>query len=322
MPGAETAPRLSDMIEVQSLTKSFGDHRAVDDLSFEVRPGAVTGFLGPNGAGKSTTMRLILGLDRPTSGEARIDGRRYRDLCRPLTTVGALLDPGWVHERRSARSHLAWLVASNDLPRGRIDEVVDMVGLADVADRKVGDYSLGMAQRLGIAAALLGDPKYVLFDEPGNGLDPEGIVWIRRIIRRLAAQGRAVLVSSHLLSEMAQIADHLVVIARGRLVADTSVDDFVAATGSGSVRVRARQPAPLREELERLGATIELVDEPSRGVVLRVQGLSEEQVADHVAATGAVVYEISTERGSLEDAFMRLTDDALQFRGASGEETT
>jgi ABC-2 type transport system ATP-binding protein len=216
------------MIQIQSLTKEFGSRTVVDNLSFEIRPGVVTGFVGPNGAGKSTTMRMILGLDRPTSGQALIDGVRYRDLRRPLTTVGSLLDAGWVHGQRSARAHLTWLAASNDLPRSRVDEVLEMVGLTEVASQRAGSFSLGMSQRLGIAVALLGDPRYLLFDEPDNGLDPEGIVWIRKIMKRLAGQGRTVFVSSHLLAEMAQTAEHLVVIAKGRLVADTSVKEFIA----------------------------------------------------------------------------------------------
>jgi len=220
------------MIQLQNLSKDFGSRTVVDNLSLEVRPGVVTGFLGPNGAGKTTTMRMILGLDRPTSGQALIDGVRYRDLPRPLTVVGAMLDARWVHGRRSARAHLAWLAASNDLPRHRVDEVLEMVGLTDVASRKAGSFSLGMSQRLGLAVALLGDPRHLLLDEPDNGLDPEGIVWIRRVMKRLAAQGCTALVSSHLLAEMAQTADHLVIIAGGRLIADTSMEAFTQGHGS------------------------------------------------------------------------------------------
>lgn len=315
-------PSLVSMITAQNLTKQFGPQRVVDDLSFEVRPGVVTGFLGPNGAGKTTTMRMILGLDRPTAGEALIDGRRYRDLARPLATVGALLDARWVHEKRSARAHLRWLAASNDLPAGRVDEVLEMVGLADVAGHHVGSFSLGMSQRLGLAAALLGDPPYLLFDEPVNGLDPEGIAWVRRTLRRLAAQGRTVMVSSHLLAEMAQTADHLVVIAAGRLIADTSVADFVdGGDAVGSVRVRARELGPLQAALERAGGTVEPVDEGASGPALRAHGLSAEQVGEAAASVGAVVYEISAEHPSLEEAFMRMTDDALQYRGTVEKET-
>jgi len=220
------------MIQIQNLTKEFGSQPVVDNLSLEIQPGVVTGFLGPNGAGKSTTMRMVLGLDRPTSGQALIDGVRYRDLPRPLTVVGSLLDAHWVHGRRSARSHLAWLAASNDLPRHRVDEVLDLVGLTEVADQLAGGFSLGMSQRLGLAVAMLGDPQHLLFDEPDNGLDPEGIVWIRQMMKRLAAQGRTVFVSSHLLAEVAQTAEHLVVIAQGRLIADMSVEAFIADHGS------------------------------------------------------------------------------------------
>lgn len=304
------------MIQIQNLTKDFGSRTVVDDLSFEVRPGVVTGFLGPNGAGKSTTMRMILGLDRPTSGQALIDGMRYRDLPRPLTMVGALLDARWVHGQRSARAHLAWLAASNDLPRGRVDEVLDLVGLTEVAGQKAGSFSLGMSQRLGLAVALLGDPRYLLLDEPDNGLDPEGIVWIRRIMKRLAARGRTVFVSSHLLAEMALTADHLVVIAAGRLIADMSVQAFIAdsAIGSiGSVRVRARDLGVLGEALTSAGASLERLED---GLALRVRGLSVERIGEVAARAGSVVYEIYEEHGSLEEAFMRRTEDTLQYRSA------
>jgi ABC-2 type transport system ATP-binding protein len=316
------------MIQIQSLTKDFGSRTVVDNLSFEVRPGVVTGFLGPNGAGKSTTMRMILGLDRPTSGQALIDGMRYRDLPRPLTTMGALLDARWVHGQRSARAHLAWLAASNDLPRHRVDEVLDLVGLTEVAGQKAGSLSLGMSQRLGLAVALLGDPQYLLLDEPDNGLDPEGIVWIRRIMKRLAAQGRTVFVSSHLLAEMALTADHLVVIAAGRLIADMSVQAFIAdsangstgSTGStGSIRVRARDLGTLGEALAGAGASLERLDD---GLALRVRGLSAERIGEVAARAGSVVYEIYEEHGSLEDAFMRRTEDTLQYRSADEAKVT
>ena len=312
-------PTLTIMIDVENLTKDFGSRRVVDALSFQVRPGVVTGFLGPNGAGKTTTMRMILGLDRPTAGTALIGGRRYRDLPRPLTTVGALLNAGWVHEKRSARAHLRWLAASNDLPRCRVDEVLETVGLSEVAEHAVGGFSLGMTQRLGLAAALLGDPTYLLFDEPVNGLDPEGIQWVRRTLRRLAAQGRTVMVSSHLLSEMAETADHLVIIAAGRLVADTSVSDFLAGSGVGAVRVRARELDPLHRALQRAGGTVERVGDAASNPALRVHGLTVEQVGEEAAVIGAVVHEISQEHASLEEAFMRRTDDALQYRGTLEE---
>ena len=241
------------MIELAGLTKLFGRTRAVDDLTCAIEPGIVTGFLGPNGAGKTTTMRLILGLDHPTSGTATIDGRTYRELRDPLRTVGALLDANQVHPNRSARDHLRWIAATNRIPGKRVDEVLDMVGLASVAGRNAGALSLGMSQRLGIAAALLGDPPVLLFDEPVNGLDPEGIRWVRTLMRTLAADGRTVFVSSHLLAEMANTADPLVVIGRGRLIASTSVSDFVGRSGADTVRVRSRQLDTLRRVLADAG---------------------------------------------------------------------
>lgn len=229
------------MISVQGLTKTYGETRAVDDLAFDVQPGRVTGFLGPNGAGKSTTMRLLLGLERPTEGSVTIDGQHYRDIRRPLFKVGALLDAKAFHTDRTAYQHLRCLALSNHIPRHRVDEVLDQVGLSDVAGRRAGTFSLGMAQRLGIAAALLGDPPVLLFDEPVNGLDPEGIHWARTFMRQLAAEGRTVFVSSHLMSEMALTADHLIVIGRGHLIADTDVDQFISASRFGNVTVRSPQ---------------------------------------------------------------------------------
>lgn len=235
------------MIELAGLTKLYGTHRAVDDLSFTVEPGVVTGFLGPNGAGKTTTMRLILGLDHPTSGTATIDGKRYRELKNPLRTVGALLDARQAHPNRSARSHLRWIAAANRIPASRVDEVLEMVGLASAADRNAGALSLGMSQRLGIAAALLGDPPVLLFDEPVNGLDPEGIHWVRTLMRELAGEGRTVFVSSHLLAEMANTADRLVVIGQGKLIASTTVTEFVNGSDADTVRVRSPQLETLRD---------------------------------------------------------------------------
>ena len=229
------------MIEVKGLTKHYGPTKAVEDLTFSVKPGQVTGFLGPNGAGKSTTMRMILGLDRPTSGTATIQGQPYSELKNPLRTVGALLDAKWVHPNRSARAHLEWMAASNDIEKSRVDEVLRLVGLTDVANKKAGGFSLGMSQRLGLAGALLGDPQVLLFDEPVNGLDPEGILWIRRFMQRLASEGRTVLVSSHLLSEMAQTAEHLVVIGRGKLISDSTVQEFIDRSSESTVRVRSPQ---------------------------------------------------------------------------------
>lgn len=307
------------MIQTENLTKRYGGKTVVDNLSITVRPGIVTGFLGPNGAGKSTTMRMILGLEDPSSGTATIGGARYRDIATPLRTVGAMLDAGWVHPKRSGRDHLRWVAASNGLPASRVDEVLDTVGLSGAGSKRAGQYSLGMRQRLGLATALLGDPQYYIFDEPVNGLDPEGIVWIRQIMRRLASQGRTVLVSSHLLSEMALTADHLLVIAQGRLIADTTVTEFVSEHSGGSVRVRARDYANLVPALERLGGTAAVQQEPI-GDVLIVNGLTVEEIGETAAASGTIVFEITQERGSLEDAFMSMTQDAVEYRGGSRSE--
>ena len=300
------------MIELAGLTKVFGRTRAVDDLTCSIEPGVVTGFLGPNGAGKSTTMRMIVGLDRPTAGTATVSGTRYDDLKHPLRTVGALLDARQVHPNRSARAHLRWIAASNRLPVKRIDEVLDMVGLAEVAGKRAGTYSLGMAQRLGIATALLGDPPVLLFDEPVNGLDPEGIRWIRTLMRTLASEGRTVFVSSHLLAEMAHTADRLVVIGRGRLMAATTMADFLTRSGVESVRVRTPQIERLHELLaaEQLSAHRE-------GTFLLVRGASMEQIGELAAGHGITLYELSAQQSSLEEAYMNLTDDAVDYR-ASG----
>jgi ABC-2 type transport system ATP-binding protein len=266
------------MIEVRGLTKQYGDVRAVDDLSFSVKPGIVTGFLGPNGAGKSTTMRMILGLDTPTSGEATIDGQRYRDIKNPLTKVGALIDAKAVHPNRSAANHLKWLAQSNGIPTSRVGEVLNTVGLSDVAKKKAGGFSLGMSQRLGLAAALLGDPEVLILDEPVNGLDPEGIRWVRDFLRALAAEGRTVLVSSHLLSEMSQTADELVVIGRGRLVANCSTYDFIKDHSAGSVVVRSADNEKLAQLLQKQGFEATAgVDEEDRPT-LTVPNLSTDQV--------------------------------------------
>ncbi|WP_214403938.1 ABC transporter ATP-binding protein [Pseudonocardia lacus] len=294
------------MIEVRGLTKRFGRTTAVDDLSFDVRPGTVTGFLGPNGAGKSTTMRMVLGLDRPSAGEALVAGKRYAELRDPLRTVGALLDAKWVHPNRSARSHLRWLARSNGLPAGRVDEVLDTVGLTAVAGKRAGTYSLGMSQRLGIAGALLGDPQVLLFDEPVNGLDPEGILWIRRLMQRLAAEGRTVLVSSHLLSEMALTATELVVIGRGRLVAQGPTAQFV--DGGAAVLVRGPRPDAIAGALRTAG--YEVVEEPA-GLV--VAGATTEQVGEAVGAAGLVLHELALRRGSLEEAFMEITKQDVEY---------
>src|SRR5580692_5942815 len=259
------------MIEVRGLSKHYGERVAVDDLTFTIKPGTVTGFLGPNGAGKSTTMRLILGLDAPTSGTATVNGKRYRDLSAPLHEVGALLEARAVHTGRSGYNHLLALAQTHGIPRTRVDEVIELVGLESVARKRVGDFSLGMGQRLGVAAALLGDPATVVLDEPANGLDPEGIHWIRNLLKRLAAEGRTVFLSSHLMSEMAQTAEHLIVIGRGRLIADTSVAEFVRrASSDANVRVRCSRATELREELVRRGAQAQSV-EPG---LLEVSGLT------------------------------------------------
>jgi ABC-2 type transport system ATP-binding protein len=296
------------VIEAVGLTKRYGDTLAVDGLSFTVKPGLVTGFLGPNGAGKSTTMRLILGLDRPSAGTVRIDGKTYHELERPLRSVGALLDAKWTHPNRSAYSHLLWLAKSNRLPTSRVREVLELVGLTQVAKRRAGGYSLGMSQRLGIAAALLGDPGVLLFDEPVNGLDPEGILWIRTFMKRLAAEGRTVLVSSHLLSEMAVTADELIVIGRGKLITQCGTAEFIERSSKATVFVRSPQLPALRAALTDQGHTVE-----DDGEGLRVVGATTEEIGDTAATVGATVHELSPQRGSLEEAFMALTEDSVEY---------
>ena len=305
------------MIEATGLSKRYGKTLAVDNLSFTVKPGRVTGFLGPNGAGKSTTMRMILGLDAPSGGDVRIDGKRYRELHQPLRIVGALLDAKWVHPNRSARAHLRWLARSNRLPATRVDEVLDLVGLTDVANRRAGGFSLGMSQRLGIAAALLGDPEVLLFDEPVNGLDPEGILWIRRFMHRLADEGRTVFVSSHLLSEMALTAQELVVIGKGKLIAQCSTDEFVARATENTVLVRSPQLAKLRAALGQEGATLR-----DEGDGLVVSGMEIADIGDLAAATGITLHELSPQRGSLEEAFIQLTGDSVEYHAALGTDGT
>ncbi|MDT5264276.1 MAG: type transport system ATP-binding protein [Mycobacterium sp.] len=306
------------MIELAGLTKVFGRglarNRAVDDLTCSIEPGVVTGFLGPNGAGKTTTMRMILGLDHPTSGTATIDSRTYRELAEPLRTVGALLDAKQAHPNRSARDHLRWIAASNRIAITRVDEVLDVVGLAAAADKKAGTLSLGMSQRLGIAAALLGDPPVLLFDEPVNGLDPEGIRWVRTLMRTLAAEGRTVFVSSHLLAEMANTADRLVVIGRGKLIASTTVAEFVAGSGADAVRVRSPQLDTLEGLLSDAG--IDVTAEPD-GSALSVRGAAIEVIGDLAARNGITLHELSAQRASLEEAYLKLTDGAVEFRTAS-----
>jgi ABC-2 type transport system ATP-binding protein len=306
------------MIQLAGLTKVFGhgpgSNRAVDDLTCSIEPGVVTGFLGPNGAGKTTTMRMILGLDHPTSGTATIDGKTYRQLADPLRTVGALLDAKQAHPNRSARDHLRWIAATNRIALTRVDEVLDIVGLTSAVDKKAGTLSLGMSQRLGIAAALLGDPRVLLFDEPVNGLDPEGIRWVRTLMRTLAAEGRTVFVSSHLLAEMANTADRLVVIGRGKLIASTTVAEFVAGSDAGAVRVRSPQLDTLGGLLS--GAGIEATAEPD-GFALSVRGAAIEVIGDLAARNGITLHELSTQRASLEEAYLKLTDDAVEYRTAN-----
>jgi len=301
------------MIEARGLSKRYGPTTAVDDLSFAVQPGMVTGFLGPNGAGKSTTMRMVLGLDRPTSGRVTIGGMTYAELTNPLRTVGALLDAKWVHPNRSARDHLRWMAAAANLPTARVDEVLETVGLTAVAGKRAGQFSLGMSQRLGIAGALLGDPEVLMFDEPVNGLDPEGILWIRRFMSALAAEGRTVFVSSHLLSEMALTAEHLIVIGRGRLIADCSTRELVAQAASGGVLVRSAELEPLHDVLVGAGLTVARVDGP--GLALTGPGATTERVGALAASHGLVLHELTVHRASLEEAFMALTGDAVEYVG-------
>ncbi|MCT2594782.1 ATP-binding cassette domain-containing protein [Streptomyces sp. N2-109] len=302
------------MIEVQRLTKRYGSTLAVDDLSFRVEPGRVTGFLGPNGAGKTTTLRAMLGLDRPTSGRVLIEGRPYEEHPRPLAAVGALLDARLLHGGRTARGHLLGLARSNRIPDTRVGEVLETVGLASVARKRAGGLSLGMSQRVGIAAALLGDPRVLLFDEPINGLDPEGIVWFRELARRLAGEGRTVLVSSHLMSETAQTADHLVVIGQGRLLAESSVDDFVARNSRSYILIRTPEPDRLRAVLMSEGVR---TDDGPDGA-LEVSGTTLETVGALAAENQVTVYEISPRTASLEEAFMRMTAGSVEFR-ANGD---
>jgi ABC-2 type transport system ATP-binding protein len=308
-----SAPKEAQMIEVAELTKRYGSTTAVDGLTFTVKPGVVTGFLGPNGAGKSTTMRMILGLDRPTSGTATINGRPYVAHRQPLHSVGALLEANAVHTGRSAYNHLLALAQTNGISRSRVPQVLEQVGLESVAKRRIGAFSLGMGQRLGVAAALLGDPGVLMFDEPVNGLDPEGIVWIRTMLKSLAAEGRTVFVSSHLMSEMALTAEHLIVIGRGKLIADTSVDDFIQRSVQNHVRVITPDPDRLRPLLAAHGGRV-----MDAGEAIAVTGLDCRQVGDIAGAAGCVLHELSPQQASLEDAFMELTKDSVDYHGEPG----
>jgi ABC-2 type transport system ATP-binding protein len=307
------------MIALTGLTKRFGAATAVDNLTLDIAPGRVTGFLGPNGAGKSTTMRMILGLDRPTAGHALVDGRPYGTLRHPLRAVGALLDAKAVHPGRTARNHLLAMARSNGIPARRVDEVLATVGLTSVAGKRAGTFSLGMGQRLGIAGALLGDPGVLMFDEPVNGLDPDGVRWIRQLIRTLAAEGRTVFVSSHLMSEMQLTADQLVVIGKGRLIIDAPIAEVIAGSSRTAVRVRSPQPAglaALRERLTARSVTVEAAGE----AVLIITGADAEQVGDLAHELGVRLHELSTREASLEQAYMELTADSLEYAGpAAGQ---
>jgi ABC-2 type transport system ATP-binding protein len=305
------------MIEARDLTKFYGQKPAVDHLTFTVEPGRVTGFLGPNGAGKSTTMRLILGLDRPQSGTALIDGRPYRDLRDPLRRVGALLEAQSVHPGRSARNHLLFLAQTQGLPAQRVDEVLTLVGLEDVAGQRAGSFSLGMSQRLGVAVAMLGNPEVLLLDEPVNGLDPEGVLWIRNLMKRLASEGRTILVSSHLMNEMAVTADYLIVIGRGRLITEASTGDVIARSTNKSVRVRTPDAARLAELITAAGGKMAPAD-PADGGLLTVTGLDAAKIGELAASRSVVLHEL-TPLASLEEAFMELTSGSVEF-GGHGQE--
>jgi len=301
------------VISAVGLTKSYGATRAVDGLSFDVRPGVVTGFLGPNGSGKSTTMRMVMGLDRPDAGTVTVGGRRFHDLRWPLREVGALLEAKAIHPGRSAYNHLLAMAQTNSIPRGRVDEVLGLVGLETVARRKAGKFSLGMSQRLGIASALLGDPGVLLFDEPINGLDPEGILWVRNLLKGLAGEGRTIFVSSHLMSEMALTATDLVVIGRGQLIADTTVDDFIASNTVATVLVRSPETDRLATVLRSAGAGVTTRDDGA----LLVTGLDAARIGDTALTAGAALHELSPVQASLEEVFMELTSDMVDYHGQS-----
>jgi ABC-2 type transport system ATP-binding protein len=297
------------MIEAVGLTKRYGEKTAVDDVTFSVRPGMVTGFLGPNGAGKSTTMRLVVGLDRPSSGTVTVNGKRYADLKAPLREVGVLLDAKAVHTGRSAINHLRALAATHSIGRTRVDEVIGLTGLDSVARKRVGGFSLGMGQRLGIAAALLGDPATLILDEPVNGLDPEGVIWVRNLARFLASEGRTIFLSSHLMSEMAQTADHIIVLGRGRIIADAPVGEILALATGTAVLVRT-------PEAERFGALLAAPDVTvnlTAPQAIQVTGLSAPQIGELAARNGIVLHELSPQAGSLEDAYLALTKDEVEY---------
>jgi ABC-2 type transport system ATP-binding protein len=306
------------MIEVTNLSKRYGDKLAVDGLDFVVQPGIVTGFLGPNGAGKSTTMRMIAGLDEPTTGRISVNGHRYQSCTAPMAELGVLLEAKAVHTGRSARNHLLALAQTNGISKQRVDEMIDLVGLHNVAGTRVGGFSLGMGQRLGVASALLGNPKTVVLDEPANGLDPEGVLWMRTMLKTLAADGHTVFVSSHLMSEMAQTATRLVVIGRGRLIADTTVAEFVARASSSTVVVRTPEPARLRDLL--LAPDVTVTNQQSD--VLHVEGLTAEHIGTIAWQAHLPVYELAVQQASLEQAFMALTSDDVEYRSTNSTDPT
>lgn len=302
------------MIEARGLTKRYGAKAAVDDVSFTIRPGRVTGFLGPNGAGKSTSMRLMLGLDRPTSGTVTINRQRYADLVAPLGAVGALLDAKGVHTGRSARSHLRALAATHRIPARRVDEVLEMAGLTEVANKRVGGFSLGMGQRLGIAAAMLGDPEVLILDEPVNGLDPDGVLWVRSLLRQLAGEGRTMLLSSHLMSEMAQTADHVIVLGRGKVVADAPIAEFVSAGREDRVGVATPDAARLVALIMERAARPELRIDPQGDERFIANGISSAEIGGLAAANGIVLHELSPIHSTLEEAYLELTRDQVEYR--------
>ncbi len=304
------------MIQAQSLTKRYGSKTAVDAIDFTVQPGKVTGLLGPNGAGKSTTMRMIVGLDRPSAGSVTVNGKHYREHDAPLREVGVLLDAKSVHTGRSARNHLLALAATHGIPSTRVDEVIELTGLESVARKRVGGFSLGMGQRLGIAAALLGDPAVLILDEPVNGLDPEGVQWVRQLMRQLAAEGRTVLLSSHLMSEMALTADHLIMLGRGKIVADAPVSEIIGQAGTHRVRVRSPQSAQLATLLAQPDVTVTTGEQD----LLEVTGISATDIGEHAAAAGIVLHELTGVSASLEEAYLALTQDEVEYRASGSAE--
>jgi ABC-2 type transport system ATP-binding protein len=309
--GVAGGPQDQGMIEIEHISKRYGDKLAVDDISFVVKPGTVTGFLGPNGAGKSTTMRMIVGLDAPNAGTLRVNGRTYRDFQAPLHEVGAMLEARAIHTGRSAYNHLLAMAQTHGIGRARVAEVIELVGLDSVARKRAGGFSLGMGQRLGIASALLGDPQTVILDEPANGLDPEGILWIRTLLKQLASEGRTVFLSSHLMSEMAQTAEHLVIVGRGRVLADTTVEDVVSQASVGAtVHVRSPDAPALRDALAGEGIRVQSRERET----LEVHGLSAERIGELAAEHQLILHELTPQRASLEDAYMRLTGDAVEYR--------